>query len=277
MLRELCSTTGGVYLRQSDPGRWAQTARELGASSVPARLQYFQLQAVTKRPLAGGDRSAGVWSRAWEKRGGDLLVTAQYERETIPLVARWQAGLGSAVAAVMPLSADDIQALCDNMARQPADPRFQMDASAVADGLLTVHAADAGRAMNGLRLTLSLVPMEDNGSPLSVALTQQAPGEYAARWSPLADGVYATVREGDRAIGAMSLAGMYPREFRRIGVDRAALETLAESTGGRTIASSDKQPLRLSELAEPHRLAQPLTVGAAGLVLAGAVLFRRQR
>ena len=277
VLRELCSATGGVYLRQADPAKWTQTARELGMASAPGRLQRSPLQAAGKPPLTAGDRSIRLWSRAWEKQGGDILLTAQRDREAIPLVARWQAGLGSAAVAVMPLSASDIQALGDDMVRQPTDPRFAIDASGAADGLLTVHATDAGRAMNGLRLTLSLVPMEGNISPLMLPLTQQAPGEYVAHWSPLAQGVYGTVREGNRPIGAMSLAGMYPREFRRIGVDRAALEMLAESTGGRVIAFSDKQPLQLTEVAAPHRLAQPLVVIAAGLGMGAALLFRRQR
>ena len=276
-LRELCSATGGVYLRQADPAKWTQTARELGMASAPARLQHSPLQAAAKPPLAAGDRSTRVWSRAWEKQGGDVLVTAQRDRESIPLVARWQAGLGSAAVAVMPLSARDRQALCDDMVRRPADPRFQMDTSAAADGLLAVQASNAGRAMNGLRLTLPLVPMEGNASPLMVPLIQEGPGEYVAQWSPFAQGVYGTVREGNRAIDTVSLAGMYPREFRRIGVDQVALEKLAESTGGRTIATSDKQPLRFAEPMAPHRVAQPLVVIAGGLVMAAAVLFRRQR
>ena len=277
LLRDLCSATGGVYLRQPDPAKWTQTARDLGVASAPARLQHSPVLAAAKPPLAPGDRSTRVWSRAWEKHGGDVLLTAQRDREAIPLLARWQAGLGSAAVAVMPLSARDMQALCDDMVRRPADPRFEIDASGAADGLLMVHAADPGRAMNGLHLTLSLVPMEGNTSPLSVPLTQQAPAEYVAHWSPLAQGVYATVRDGNRPIATVSLAGMYPQEFRRTGVDRVALETLADSSGGRTIAVSDKQPLRLAEPAEPHRLTQPLAVTAAALLLAAAILFRRQR
>lgn len=276
-LRELCGSTGGVYLRQADPAKWTESARQLGVAAAPARLQHSSLQATARPPLAAGDRLVSVWSRAWEKQGGDVLLAAQRDRETIPLVARWQAGLGTTAVAVMPLSARDIRALCDDMMRRPADPRFRIDASAAGDGLLTVHAADAGRAMNGLRLTLSLVPMDGNTSPLSIPLKQQAPGEYVARWSSLGQGVYATVREGNRVVGTISLAGTYPREFRRIGVDRAALETLAESTGGRTIASSDQHPLRLAEPVEPYRLGQALAIAAAGLVLSGAVLFRRQR
>lgn len=275
VLRGLCKANGGVYLRQVDPARWTEAARQLGAAAAPSRLQHSRVTASVQAPFAPGTRTIDLWSRAWEKQDAQVLMSARLDREAVPLVARWQAGLGSAAVAVMPLELGDIQSLCEALKRRPADPRFQIDWSSANDGRLVVQAADAGHALNGLELSLSLSSLDRSAGTKIVPLGQTAPGRYAGSWTPLEMPAYAAVRSGGQVIASAALAGRYAPEFGRIGVNRPALEQLAQSTGGSTIGAGDSHPLRLPQPLELRPLAQVMSLMAALLTLVAAVLIRR--
>jgi len=118
--------------------------------------------------------------------------------------------------------------------------------------------------MNGLALSAEFATPEAVNPP--VAMTQSAPGTYAAELGSiggLAGRLIIRNTADGRVVSRQSFPGRYPPELARLGVDRAALDRLAEWTGGRVV-SADELPglIRRVTAGQPLDL-WPWLVGAA--------------
>jgi len=170
-----------------------------------------------------------------------------------PLLARWQFGLGRAVAFTSTVGATWDSALWPKdgegilwpqavrwAARPARTPGFEMETREQSDAFLaTLHAEREGRFLNGLDLVVRVLPPE--GEPFDVRLSQTAPGEYEARVPAPRRGVYRfTVLEPGKGIRlSLAVARNYAREWEDFGVHREAVDAVARNGRGEAIASFD--------------------------------------
>lgn len=170
-----------------------------------------------------------------------------------PILARWQFGLGRAVAFTPTVGTrwderfwrgDALGRLWPQAvawaARPPRTPGFEADMADRGDEmLLTVRAEREGRFLNGLRLAAHIATPESK--PLNVELRQTAPGQYEAAFAaPLRGGYHVTVIESGQG-QRLSVAAVknYAREWEAFGVDRPALEAIARNGGGKVLSGLD--------------------------------------
>ncbi len=204
-----------------------------------------------------------------------------------PILAARSVGLGRTVGLAVPLtdrlntawsgdpSAGKVLASAVRWTLRSAnDPRFDVHLDRRGDELgISVTAAQAGSALNGLRLAVDVAA---DGLVRKGECRQTAPGRYEANVPcPPRAAAAVAVRSDGATVWRGSAASLYPPEYRRLGADRAALERLARLTGGRAVAAEKVQ----QSLAESYRRRLtdlwPWLLGFALLVMLAEWSFTR--
>ncbi|MGF1634608.1 MAG: hypothetical protein ACFCVE_12215, partial [Phycisphaerae bacterium] len=159
-----------------------------------------------------------------------------------------------------------LAALAEAVARPPLDPRLSVRWGTGQAVSVEVLAAEDGRPVNRLALTLGL---DGEERPLE----QTAPGRYAASLpaGPL-PGV-ARLQLNGATLTQRAVAGRYPAEFEAIGNDADAAAAIATRTGGGVARLGERLTLPTRPTNVPLTL--PLVVLGAALAAAGAVAIRR--
>lgn len=193
---------------------------------------------------------------------GGLVVTEAKPRAAVPLagpdgvpvLARWQYGVGRALAFTSDagprwagawVAWPGYQAFWAQALRWVARDVEEQGLAVAArrDGdraRVTVDAIDAaGDLADGLVLTARA--RAPDGSLVETPLTQRGAGRYEGEWAAKLSGAYevtvvARAADGrERPVGAAGLVVPYPDEFRHLRADTAALEELARAGGGRLL------------------------------------------
>ncbi len=174
----------------------------------------------------------------------------------------WQFGTGKVVATSFDAGPDVIGPLMKLVARSPRDPRFAINWETGSELRVTIDAADRDAFLNGLHLSLSLIDANaGSAAPVVTALRQIGPGSYELKTPAPRSTVFASIRDGDRTLDRVAIAGRYAPEFDAIGNDHSAMETLARRTGGGVIDPGQTRPITF---AWPRR-ALPLMPALAAL------------
>jgi uncharacterized membrane protein len=169
-----------------------------------------------------------------------------------PLLATWKYGLGRSAAFTSDLGGRWSEAWLDwerfpafvgQLARWTERPPTPQGFEATVDisegrGRLAVEARDDGGGfLNGLRMRASVVGPDRSEE---VELEQTAPGRYETSFRAASVGAYLVTVAGEDAALAASVAAAVPysAEYARVTPDRAALERLADITGGQVLDDS---------------------------------------
>ena len=230
-LDELRKATYGDLLRQG-----VAAVRAVGAPEVA-------------RGVAPGKLSGYVRTFARPGAVAEWVVGEAGE----PVLARWQFGLGRAVAFTSTVGtrwdeslwgADGLGRLWPQVVRWAARPPwpagFEAEAAERGDEIrLTVRAEHDGRFLNGLSLLARVLPPQ--GAAVETPLPQTAPGEYQGAFhAPLQGAYQATIIE--RTKGRSLTLGVVKndsREWEAFGVDHSALEAIARAGKGQVLAGLD--------------------------------------
>jgi hypothetical protein len=264
-LRAMAAATGGSVVQQADPGHWVAAARRLARAAVPR--QFVDHPTPVSWTGATGPATAAAWNRTWLRPTADALARGP----DAPLAARWRAGAGEVVAVAFAADPALLAALAERVATEPREPRFAITWEAGPALRVSVDAVDAGRYLNGVAMTVQL----DDAAPRVVE--QTGPGSYAASLQTPTRPAIATVRAAGRVIGRFAVAGRYPAEFDAVGTDRAALQRLAERSGGRVVEPTETAALTFPGPPRRTPLTSPLAAGGAVAVAAGLVRWRQRR
>ena len=204
-----------------------------------------------------------------------------------PLLARWQYGLGRAVAWTSDLrgrwSQDWLNwsgmpqlftSLVNWTIAPPQGPvRLSLRADA-AQGHIAVSEATPGSTPGAVVAHV----VQPDGSSVEVAVPAVAPGEYAATFPIAGPGTY-LVRTEEQDVGAAE-AGLpvsYPAEFRQVSADTRRMQQIAAAGGGHVLATpADAFADNLPPLTTPVPL-QRLFVLIAALLVPIDVAIRRLR
>jgi hypothetical protein len=252
VLRKIVDATGGTLVEQLDPARWADSVAELMRSASPNLLHREPMVIAFVGPLAQlPGLTAPIWNRTWLKESAVELARNSTDPEHPPAAAMWQFGEGKVIATSFDAGPGVIAPLVKLIARRPRDPRFAVRWETGAKLRVVVDAVDEGAFLNGLHLTASVI--EANAGPGSAeisTLPQIGPGRYELEITAPRSTIFASIRDGDRTLDRVAIAGRYAPEFDAIGNDHAAMESLARRTGGSVIAPDRTTPI---DFAWPHR------------------------
>lgn len=210
-----------------------------------------------------------------------------------PLLATWQAGLGTSLAFTSDAQPRWAQRwvgwggfstfwaqAARSISRRATLNKYQI---ATRDeggkGVVEINATD--RYGNPLTATDAIVRIsEPGGSSREVSLSQEAPGKYRGTFTMNAPGTYiATVAEkdpqGQVRISPAAISNAYPAEYRTYRANRPLLERSASETGGKVLTN----PLEaLRPVKEPGASIQelwPLCLLLAALLLPVDIGVRR--
>lgn len=268
-LEDIVRDTGGSFITQLDFTGWAEAVRRLvrgawpdAVSAAPAAVQFIGPGAA----IAG--ETAALTNSAWAKPD----ATAVARSGDRVLAATWHFGSGQVLAAAFVASPSRQTALADLIAQPPRDPRLKVSWQTNPTPRVSVDAVDGRTYLNKLNLTLEIW---DEQTVVDWPIPQTGPGRYELALPFVSRPSMATVRQGDRIVDRFALGGGYPEEFAQIGEDRAALEGLAESTGGAVILPTQTTAIDFHWRGEAHPLTPWLAALGAMLLAAGLVLSRR--
>ncbi len=275
LLRRIVTDTGGTAAEQVDPRRWADAARKLMRAASAEPLVRDPLDVSFLADLrALPPRRVPTWNRTWLKAGDVALAAGTRAGERVSVAARRAGDVRVAAAAFRPNEAE-LAAVVRLVARPPRDPRYRVTWRTGATYGVAVDATDdAGRYLNGLRLSLS--QFNDMGEPRGpeVVLTQTGPGRYEWSGEPPSQPLVAILKADGNEIDRAAVAGRYPPEFDAIGNDRRGMRDLAAHTGGAVVEPSHRGPLDLPRRTRDVPLASPLATTAAALLAIALILWR---
>ena len=266
-MRQIAAATGGTLVEQPDARQWADAARELTRMAMPRLLQHQSLTFTFGPQVNIAAQTTSVWNRTWIKNSASRLAGAQFNRDSIPMAARWNVGEGHVLSAAFDPPPDVATRLAALVARPPHDPRFHVAWHTGPMFRVTVDATTNDDYINGERLTLEL---SDGGKAVAVPVPQTGPGRYEISTAAPRSPSVATVRASGRVVGRTAVAGRYAPEFDALGNDHRAMEELARLSGGRVVAPDFARPLDIRWPRRPLPLSS--WMAAAGALFIGLAL-----
>jgi Mg-chelatase subunit ChlD len=267
-IQRLRDLAGAGFYRVTDPSRlWAAflVALRKVAYEGFVRQGEFAVRPAAPLAVAEGVALAGAL-RGYIRTAAKPTATTEWHtgEPPDPILARWQFGLGRAVAFAStfgtewdaPVWGEGAASRLGQQAvrwaaRPPATPGFEAEVTERTDAfVLSVRAERGGRFLNGLDLAVRAATPD--GEALDLPLPQTAPGEYQADVPTPARGIYhlTVVERGRGPRLAVSVAKNYTSEWEGFGPDRPVLEAIARHGRGEVIDA-----LGALEIATPRRAA----------------------
>lgn len=186
------------------------------------------------------------------KRTDPTALTPIVSDKDQPVLAHWPVGLGQVAAwtsdagawAKAWIASPDFRTLWSNVLhtvlRPPGAKGLQAEVTPTDGGLLLSLNAqdDSKRPLDGL--VTSATVFAPDGSSRSVTLPQIGPGHYQTRLDAADAGTYVAVlkaSQGDKALTPLvaGVSVLQGAEYRNLRSDRAALERIAQLSGGRVL------------------------------------------
>ncbi len=304
-LQQLAQVGGGAYYDGSDPFNLPEL--------VLKETQQLQRAAIVEQdtqPVAVNDSPilSGIDPKQLPTLRGYVATTPKPQSTVIlaapsadPLLVEWQYGLGRVIAWTSDASNRWSSAWLNQQGafepfwaqvvkrtiRPPEDPNRQVSVSVSGSQATITLDALSGDEGSSQRQYVNFLPtnvglVDPNGVSQQIALPQVAPGEYQAKVPVGADGVYTLQVTEDEAGGGQSTQSSgfvvpYSPEYRDLGTNDAALQTLASATGGSAIQSAgDALQHDLPSVGAP-RPVWPWLLALLAIVLVADVGVRRLR
>lgn len=181
-----------------------------------------------------------------------------------PLVSTWRYGLGEVAVLNTALSETD----AERWLQWPGLGNLMSDllGQVYSESTLRPDNLDVRRELNGATLTVTVDAQRDGqwlndaqlegrlaslgSEPRSLLFERIAPGRYRATVEDVAEGVH-LLNVGSADLGRVqeTVSVPYPEEYRRIGLNSEGLRHMAETTGGRYLATIDDLPALLEDRA----------------------------
>ncbi len=241
IVRRISSATGGKTLDESDPRQWANSMRILSQAALAQPLVHEPANVLFENEAKSlGPMTVAVWNRSWLKPDAQRWAGRMRGDSVIPMAGFWRVGSGCVAATAFQLDEHEAESLAALIAEKPRDPRFSVRVQSGGRIHVTVDAAEAGKFLNDLQITLELSGL---AGKIVAPLAQTAPGRYEATADSSRESRIATLRIGPETIDRFAVAGRYPPEFDAVGNDHDAMRKLARTSGGNLIWPSDSGPI----------------------------------
>jgi len=236
-IRRISADSGGTVAEEFDPQKWARSMRILSKAALPPAIEREPVTVVFENGAKSlGKTTVAVWNRSWLKPDAERWAGTIRRDSDVPMAGYWRVGSGCVASTAFQPDDHEIESLASLIAEKPRDPRFSVQLETGVRLHVTVDAAEAGRFLNDLAITLELAG--DDGKH-ETALEQTAPGRYETSVDSSRESRIATLRIAGETIDRFAVAGRYAPEFDAVGNDHAAMEKLAQDSGGEIIWPSD--------------------------------------
>jgi hypothetical protein len=236
-IRRISAESGGRVLEEVDSGRWARSMRILSQAALPNMFVRHATGVLFEDAAKSlGKITVGGINRCWLKPDAQRWAELLEADSIIPLAGYWRVGSGCVAGTAFRPGDRIIEAMAQLIAERPRDPRFSVEVQSGGRLHVTVDAADAGKFLNDLTITLTLA---GNGTKYGATLEQTAPGRYRASVDCPRESEIGTLRIAGETIDRFAVAGRYPPEFDAVGNDHAAMAKLAQDSGGRIVWPRD--------------------------------------
>jgi hypothetical protein len=236
-IRRISADSGGTVAEEFDPRKWARSMRILSQAALPPALGRRPANVLFENGAKSlGKTTVAVWNRSWLKPDAERWAAALGRNAEVPMAGYWRVGSGCVAATAFQPDGREVESLASLIAEKPRDPRFSVQLETGGRLHVTVDAAEAGRFLNDLAITLELA---GDGPTHEATLEQTAPGRYETSVDSSRESRIATLRIGGETIDRFAVAGRYPPEFDAVGNDHAAMGKLAQDSGGKIIWPSD--------------------------------------
>jgi hypothetical protein len=273
IIRGISTATGGSVVEQLDPAQWTSSIQDISRAAMPPSFLHEPVKIVFENEVGSfSNEIADAWNRTWLKPDAQSWGSASAMNLTVPMAAYWRVGSGCVAALAFQPDLPRIESLAALIAQKPRDPRFSVRWETAGRLRVIVDAAEAGKFLNSLHITLELAGDADKQNTL---LKQTAPGEYEVTIDSPRDSQIGTLRTGDEIIDRVSIAGRYPLEFDAVGNDHAAMEKLADLSGGQIIQPSDHHRIDFHWPTVATRLGPWICATALFLISVGLIMWRR--
>jgi hypothetical protein len=272
-LRHIAAATGGAVVQRMDPRQWASGAAELLGTAMATNFEHTAISIQFENELAHlPPQSIDAWNRTWLKNDARELAGANANGLRVPLMATWNVGEGHVAAAAFDAGSAEVDALIKLVTQPPRDPRFTVNWQIGSALEVSVDAVDGKTYLNNQSVVLRLLPTNSDGAASDTVVPQVEPGRYELQLPAPRPPVFAELSANGNAIDRIAVAGRYAPEFDAIGNDHAAMQTLADRTGGDVITPAVKRPI---DFRWPRR-SQPVSswFAACGALLTAAGLIR---
>jgi len=250
-IERLVKETSGRTIDASESVDWTGALQSLAAGGLTKRVVIASIQIAYH---ANNYRLPSI-RETWLKDGAVSLAQAIVEARTLPAVAQRSHGSGKVVAITAPQRELALR-IADEIASPPRDPRVTVT---IQTGEKTVVQVDA-KGQQGYLNGLSLFAQLGDGDRVKIPQTQ--PGRYEVTLNPQAVPSILTIYREGAIADRIAIAGRYPREFARIGINRENLEDLANLTGGKMIENLDGASVSIHRRV-PREIAPPLLIAAS--------------
>jgi hypothetical protein len=271
VLRHIAATTGGSVVQQLDPRQWTSGAADLLTAAMPTLLQREPISIHFENDLAALPvRPISQWNRTWLKALARELAFADVDGQHVPLAAQWLVGQGSVCAAAFPVNSQQLDRLVKLTAREPHDPRFAVTWQTGPSLHVRIDALDGEHYLNEQGLTLQL------GQEPPTPVPQIGPGRYELNLPAPRTPTFAALRAAGHVLDRIAVAGRYAPEFDTLGNDHAAMEELAQRTGGTVIAPGNHHPISFNWPRRDVPLTPWLAAVGALLSACGFAVWRLQ-
>jgi hypothetical protein len=233
IIRKISDSTGGRVIEQFDPIQWTNSVHNLSRAAQPQLLLRKPVKVIFEHAANSlSNVTTSLWNRTWLKPDATPWARAG----KVPMAAYWHVGSGCVAALAFGPDRSRMESIASLIAQKPRDPRFSVRWETTGRLHVVVDAADSGKFLNDLAITLEL---PDDAGKKTTPMQQSAPGRYEAVMASSRDSRIATLRTGDEIIDRVCIPGRYPPEFDAVGNDHAAMATLADRSGGQIIWPSD--------------------------------------
>ncbi len=279
-LTKLASQTNGGLLSQSDPTVWSAQLQQLAHRAGSSPMIHWPISPQQLSDLPVSEDVVENWNRTWLRDGAQLLAQANWNDQTIPLLARWQRGTGTVLAAAWSAFLPDVEQWAQRTASLPHDPRFSVHLQSADKLRVTVDAVSVGSSKNNganthLNDQIFTLRLFESAQLHQYPVPQIAPGRYEIVLPAPATPTSLTISQDDRIIDRLAIAGRYPTEFDALGTDKMALHKLTKATGGQLISARQTSPLDLPHRHRPIQLSGYLLVGAFFFMATALFCLRR--
>ncbi len=290
-MQQIARATGGRHYYPDDPARLPAIFTK---EAQTIRRSQIQNKEFTPTPAVPSSIMKGLG--ALPALHGYVLTNPRPRSQTVlegpdvdeadPVLATWRFGVGTGMVFTADLGRGfGRDWVAWGRYRAFADQLFTALARATGDSHLTIRCAADGRhgtiqvedhLVGGAALAAQAMVTVPGGTRLPVELRAVAPGRYSGEFPLAGAGRYqvAVAAAGDQrseqALGGLVVS--YPEEFRRFRANPAALERLAEATGGRVLSGAEDGKILFGADRQPRASTRPvfdllLAVLAALLVL----------
>lgn len=301
LLEDFAQATGGVFYRVQDIEKLPQLLVRLTRKAMDqtpqgnVRIKYLGHSTILSGISAADVPPLEFFAATAAKEGASVPLRIERGKQSAPLVAAWQYGLGR--SAIFAADTDSLAALSwirwDRYAefwsqmvtwvmRQGAPGRFDLKVAIGADRAVELTAEKADPAPAGNLVCRITGP----GPAFEVAMTQLSESVYRAETAALPRGNYTATlmrKPGDLeqtlAATQFAMAGEPPADAAEVRIrppNLALLRELAARSGGALDADPARMLRRSGAMVSVRRPAQPYLLPLVIVLVLGEVFVRRR-